>query len=82
VLSIQICLLPAEVATPDYVVIYIQEVTEQVIVKQAHRNQVEAFQNLQLNYTTLTQNIHNCYRHMISYKIRAPRFFPYMSNYW
>ncbi len=55
VLCMHICLLPAEVTTPDYVVIYIQEVTEQIIIKQAHQNQLEAFHNLQLNYTTLSQ---------------------------
>ncbi len=55
VLSMHICLLPAEVTTPDYVVIYLHEVTEQTIIKQAHHNTLETFQNLQLNYTTLTQ---------------------------
>ncbi len=55
VLSMHICLLPAEVSTPDYVVIYLQEVTEQTIIKQAQQKTLEAFQNLQLSYTTLTQ---------------------------
>jgi two-component system, chemotaxis family, CheB/CheR fusion protein len=55
VLSMHICLLPAEVTTPDYVVIYLHEVTEQTIIKQAHHNTLETFQNLQLNYATLTQ---------------------------
>ncbi len=55
VLNMYICLLPAEVAAPDYVVIYLQEITEQTIVRQAHHNTLEAFHNLQLSHAALTQ---------------------------
>jgi two-component system, chemotaxis family, CheB/CheR fusion protein len=55
VLNLNICLLPAEVTTPDYAVIYIQEITEQTVNKQAYHNMQEALQNIQLNYAALTQ---------------------------